>query len=108
MLDLRTDSASAPPAEDAYDKPRMFPLAAWQSAGRTLIPGKPIPPSDAPDYTIQRDDLTELYAARLIARLTALNGLVRETGERLEGGIFYWHGDSAFYDNAPAADLAPA
>src|SRR5579883_529025 len=108
MLDVRkTDSASGAPAED-FGKPPIYPLAAWQSAGRTLIPGKPIPPEEIPDYTIKRDDRTEIFAPALMARLKALNGFVKATGERLEGGIFYWHGDDAYHDSPPAPDLAPA
>ena len=109
MLDLQsTKSAGASPAGQGLEKPPIYPLAAWQSAGRTLIPGKPIPPSEIPDYTIKRDDLAEILAPSLIRRLAALNDLVRAAGERLEGGIFYWHGDPDYYDRPPAADLAPA
>ena len=104
----RDESAGEPPAERAAERPITYPLAVWQSAGRRLIPGKPIPPSEIPGYTIKRDDLTEIFARSLMARLNVLNGLVKASSERLEGGIFYWHGDPAFYDSAPAADLAPA
>jgi hypothetical protein len=84
------------------------PLAAWQSAGRRLLPGKEVPPSAIPDYSITRDDLSEICAPAFMRRMKALNGLVRDAGERLEGGIFYWDGEAAYHDNPPAADLAPA
>jgi hypothetical protein len=109
MLDVnKTDSAGETSAEQGLEKPPIYPLAAWQSAGRALIPGKPVPPSETPDYTIKRDDLTEIFAPSLRRRLVALNDLVKTAGERLEGGIFYWHGDPDYRDNEPAADLAPA
>jgi hypothetical protein len=108
MLDAPKKSADEKSADDGYGKPRMFALAPWQSTGRTLIPGKPVPPPEIPDYSVQRDDLVELFKPGLMTRLMALNGLVKESGERLEGGIFYWHGDEAFHDRDPAPDLAPA
>lgn len=102
------DAAGATPAGETEGKPPMLPLAAWQSAGRNLLPGKPIPPPEIPDYSVKRDDLTEIYAPSFLRRLQALNAFIGETGERLEGGIFYWHGDGAYHASLPAADLAPA
>jgi hypothetical protein len=87
---------------------RSTALFAWQSSGRNLLPGKEIPPSEIPDYSIKRDDLSEIYAPSFIKRMQALNEFVRGARERLEGGIFYWDGDAAYYDRPPAPDLAPA
>ncbi|HLJ71235.1 MAG TPA: class I SAM-dependent methyltransferase [Roseiarcus sp.] len=109
MLDVqKKDKAGATPAAEAEGKPPLLPVGAWQTAGRNLLPGKPISPADMPDYTVKRDDLAEIYAAAFLRRLKALNAFVKQAGERLEGGIFYWHGDAAYHDSPPAADLAPA
>jgi hypothetical protein len=76
--------------------------------GRKLLPGKEIPPSEIPDYSIDRRDSSEIYADVFIKRMKVLNNFVKESGEILEGGIFYWHRDTNFVENLPAADLAPA
>ena len=76
--------------------------------GRKLLPGKEIPPSEIPDYSIDRRDSSEIYADAFIKRMKVLNNFVQESGEVLEGGIFYWDRDAKFADNLPAADLAPA
>jgi len=73
-----------------------------------MLPGKELPPSEIRDYTINRDDLSEVYAEAFIRRLKALNAVVDQSGELLEGSIFYWRRDRASEDVAPAADLAPA
>jgi hypothetical protein len=105
MLDVQAaDRAAKTPQTQA--KPAA--LAAWQSSGRDLLPGKEIPASEIPAYSIKRDDLSEVYASSFVTHLRALNGFVRDSGERLEGGIFYWDGDSAYHDRPPAPDLAPA
>ena len=76
--------------------------------GRRLLPGKPIPPADIPDYGVARDTLAEELSARFLARLAALNAIVAETGERLEGNLFYADGEADFLSRPPAASLAPA
>jgi len=76
--------------------------------GRRLLPGKPLPASEIPDYGIARDTLDELLAGRFRERLARLNAIVAETGEPLEGNIFYPDLDPAFATNSPAASLAPA
>jgi hypothetical protein len=105
MLDVQAASLAAKAPEPEV-KPAA--LAAWQSSGRDLLPGKEIPPSEIPDYSIKRDDLSEIYASPFVRRMRALNGFVRDSGERLEGGIFYWDGDSAYHDRPPSPDLAAA
>ena len=77
-------------------------------AGRTLLPGKPIPASEVLDYSIDRRDASEVFSDRFIGRLKVLNECVRASGEVIEGGIFYWDRDPDFFRNMPAADLAPA
>ncbi len=76
--------------------------------GRKLIPGKPIPPSEIPDYSIDRRDSSEILSARFVRRLNELNRCVTDSGETLEGNIFYWDGDRDFVGRPPAANLAPA
>ena len=76
--------------------------------GRNLLPGKPIPPSEIPDYSIDRRDASEVFSEAFQRRLDGLNRLVAETGETLEGNIFYWDREPDFLGRAPAADLAPA
>jgi hypothetical protein len=76
--------------------------------GRTLLPGKPIPPSEIPDYSIDRRDSSEIYSDSFVRRIKALNGFVKDSGEALEGGIFYWDRDDSYFENLPAASLAPA
>jgi hypothetical protein len=76
--------------------------------GRTLEPGKEIPPSEIQDYSVNRKDSSEIYSDRFIRRMNTLNRFVKDSGETLEGGIFYWDRDSQYEDNLPAASLAPA
>jgi len=76
--------------------------------GRKLLPGKEILPSEILDYSIDRRDASEIYSDRFIRRIKALNSFVKDSGEILEGGIFYWDRDSQYEDNLPAASLAAA
>src|SRR5271165_2215580 len=76
--------------------------------GRRLIPGKPLPASETPDYTIARDTLDELTSPAFRQRLERLNGLVGRSGERLEGNIFYADLDPGFLGSPPSPALAPA
>jgi hypothetical protein len=76
--------------------------------GRKLLPGRPLTPSEIRDYSISREDSSELCADRFFARLKILNGFVDKSGEVLEGGIFYWDRESDYLDKPPAANLAPA
>jgi len=76
--------------------------------GRKLLPGKPIPPSEIPDYSIDRRDAAEVFSGQFLGRLDALNRIVAETGEALEGNIFYWDREADFLGRPPVADLAPA
>lgn len=76
--------------------------------GRRMIPGKPVPPSEVPDYTIGRDTLAEIFSEAFLARLRRINAIVRQSGERLEGNIFYLDLDDRFAESPPAGDLAPA
>jgi hypothetical protein len=76
--------------------------------GRKLLPGKELPPSEICDYSIDRRDNSEVYSKNLVRRMKAINRLVQESGEILEGGIFYWDRDGEYKDNPPTEDLAPA
>ncbi|MGO9757600.1 MAG: class I SAM-dependent methyltransferase [Roseiarcus sp.] len=76
--------------------------------GRKLLPGKPIPLSEIPDYSINREDSSEVYAERFLRRAQTLNSLVKDSGEVLEGGVFYWDRESEYQAQAPATSLAPA
>jgi hypothetical protein len=76
--------------------------------GRRLIPGKPVPASDIPDYTIARDTLDETPSAIFLDRLQRLNAIVQRSGEPLEGNIFYPDLDPAYAGSPPAPSLAPA
>lgn len=76
--------------------------------GRTLIPGKPVLASEIPDYSIRRDTLDEVLSEMFRGRLRRLNEIVRRSGERLEGNIFYGDGEERYADRPPAEDLAPA
>ncbi len=76
--------------------------------GRTLIPGKPVLASEIPDYSIRRDTLDEILSEMFRGRLRRLNEIVRRSGERLEGNIFYGDGEERYADRPPAEDLAPA
>ena len=76
--------------------------------GRRLIPGKPVPASEIPDYTIRRDTLAEVFSVAFLERLGRLNAIVRRSGEALEGDVFYPDLDERYAENPPADDLAPA
>ncbi len=76
--------------------------------GRRLIPGKPVPASEIPDYTIARDTLVETPSARFLDRLRRLNAIVERSGEPLEGNIFYPDLDQNFAGSPPDDALAPA
>jgi hypothetical protein len=76
--------------------------------GRILIPGKPVPASEVPDYTIARDTLDELLSGAFRQRLQRLNAIVRRSGEQLEGNLFYADGANGFAERLPAPELAPA
>ena len=76
--------------------------------GRKLIPGKPVPPSEIPDYTIRRDTLDEAFSEVFRQRLERINDIVKHSGEPLEGNIFYRDGEERYVERPPADDLAPA
>ena len=76
--------------------------------GRKLIPGKPVPPEEVPDYGIARDTLAEILSPTFQRRLAQLNAVVARSGEPLEGNIFYPDLDPNFQTLAPAESLAPA
>ena len=76
--------------------------------GRKLIPGKPLPAADIPDYTIRRDTLDEVFADAFRARLERIADIVGRSGEGLEGNIFYRDGEKRYADQSPATELAPA
>src|SRR5271155_2856889 len=76
--------------------------------GRKLIPGKPLPAADIPDYTSRRDTLDEVFADAFRARLKHIADIVGQSGERLEGNIFYRDLEERYADEPPAAELAPA
>ena len=76
--------------------------------GRRLLPGKPIPPSEIPDYGIARDTLTEELSDRFAKRLDQLNRIVKESGELLEGNLFYADQSVDFLGRPPQEALAPA
>ena len=48
--------------------------------GRKLIPGRPVPASEVPDYDIRRDTLEEALAATFLKRLETLNTFVLASG----------------------------
>ncbi len=76
--------------------------------GRTLIPGKPVPAAEIPDYTVARDTLVETPSARFLDRLERLNAIVARSGEPLEGNIFYPDLARDFAGKPPDDALAPA
>ena len=76
--------------------------------GRKLIPGKAVPPSEIPDYSIDRRDSSEVFSAQFVRRLNELNRRVTDSKETLEGNVFYWDGASDFSGAPPTANLAPA
>jgi hypothetical protein len=71
--------------------------------GRRLLPGKPIPPTDIPDYSIRRDTLEEVFAEPFRLRLKRIAELVEQSGESLEGNIFYADLDDRCVDQPPKA-----
>lgn len=73
--------------------------------GRRLLPGKPMPPLD---YEIRRDTLEEARSPLFYARLDALNQIVKNSGERLEGNLFYLDNEANYLGYAPDPSLAPA
>ena len=76
--------------------------------GRKLLPGRELLPSEIMDYLIDRKDSSEIYSESFVRRMNALNDFVKESGEPLEGGIFYWDLDGEYEGKPPAASLAPA
>jgi hypothetical protein len=76
--------------------------------GRALLPGRPLKPSEIRDYSLDRKDASELLTEGFSNRLRTLNGIVRDSGEVIEGGLFYWDKDPNFYGAAPDPSLAPA
>jgi hypothetical protein len=76
--------------------------------GRRLLPGKPIPRSEIPDYSIRRDTLEEVFADPFRVRLKRIAELVKQSGERLEGNIFYADLAERYADQLPDRELAPA
>jgi hypothetical protein len=76
--------------------------------GRTLLPGRPLLPSELRDYLIDRGTAAELFSDRFLARLAELNKIVGDSGEMIEGGLFYWDREADFADRRPDATLAPA
>ena len=71
------------------------------STGRTLLPGRPLTPSEVRDYQLDRGTAAEQFSQRFLDRLAALNALVRESGETIEGGLFYWDRVADFDDRRP-------
>jgi hypothetical protein len=76
--------------------------------GRKLLPGRELLPSEIRDYLIDRKDSSEILSERFLARLKELNRFVKESGESIEGGIFYWDNDPHYENNLPDPSLAPA
>ena len=76
--------------------------------GRRLLPGKPIPIAEIPDYSIGRDTLDEVFAEPFRLRLRRIAELVKQSGERLEGNIFYADLDDRDLDRPPDNALAAA
>jgi Methyltransferase domain len=76
--------------------------------GRKLLPGKPLPATEIPDYGIARDTLDEHLSLRFARRLDRLNAIIKSCGERLEGNIFYSDGEVDFAGRPPTPELAPA
>ena len=76
--------------------------------GRKLLPGRPLTPAEMRDYQIERASGDELFSHRFQARLAALNAIVGDSGETLEGSLFYRDQTTDFAGHAPDAGLAPA
>src|SRR5271157_5545853 len=90
-------------------RPERKNAGAWTNMdGRKMIPGKPAPASEIPDYTIHRDTLVEIFSDAFLQRLRVINAIVKQSGESLEGNIFYADLDERFAESAPAEELAPA
>jgi len=73
-----------------------------------LLPGRPLRPSEFRDYLIDHANSNEQFSERFLSRLNKLNEIVGQSGERLEGNLFYWDGDENYVNKMPAEDLAPA
>ena len=76
--------------------------------GRRLIPGKPLPASEVPDYDVVRDTLEESPSPRFASRLRRLNEIVVNSGEALEGNIFYPNNYALIATEPPSERLAAA
>jgi hypothetical protein len=76
--------------------------------GRSRIPGKPLAPTEIPDYSLHRDTLDEIFAERFRLRLERIAGLVKRSGEPLEGNIFYADLTERYAGEPPDRGLAPA
>jgi hypothetical protein len=76
--------------------------------GRTLLPGRPLQAHEVRDYQLDRASAAEQFSARFLARLAALNTCVADSGETLEGGLFYWDQAAEFIGLPPDPSLAPA
>ncbi len=76
--------------------------------GRRLIPGKPLPPSEVPDYDVRRDTLEEILSPRFLGRLRRLNEIVLASAETPEGNIFYPDQEAIEVARLPVEALAPA
>jgi hypothetical protein len=76
--------------------------------GRNLIPGRPLLASEVRDYQLDRGTASEQFSPRFLDRLAVLNRLVRESGEIIEGGLFYWDRVADYEGQPPDATLAPA
>ena len=76
--------------------------------GRRLIPGKPLPPSEIADYSLHRDTLDEIFAERFRLRLERIAGIVKQSGEPLEGNIFYADLKDRYAGEPPDHELSPA
>lgn len=76
--------------------------------GRKMIPGKPVPASEVPEYTIHRDTLMEIFSDAFLDRMRRIHAIVRRSHEPLEGNIFYPDLDEEYSERPPTDDLAPA
>ena len=63
---------------------------------------------DSLDYSFDRKTLEEYFSETFLARTATLNQIIADSGESLEGGIFYWNADATYLDRPPEASLAPA
>ena len=75
--------------------------------GRKLLPGRPLLPSEFRDYQLDRGTAAEQLSQTFLTRLAALNKIVRDSGEVIEGGLFYWDRAAEIAD-LPDPSLAPA